>query len=106
MTEVEVSPLHGEGRTFGRLAGLRGELMAEFFGMFVLIALGDGVVAMAVAALPGSGRTASSATPAASPLLFLLYRPVKMRLSDVGPRLGPVPQCVTSLPARPSSRRG
>ena len=62
MTEVEVSPLHGEGRTFGRLAGLRGELMAEFFGMFVLIALGDGVVAMAVAALPGSGRTASSAT--------------------------------------------
>ena len=52
MTEVEVSPLHGEGRTFGRLAGLRGELMAEFFGMFVLIALGDGVVAMAVAALP------------------------------------------------------
>ena len=62
MTEGEVSPLHGEGRTFGRLAGLQGELMAEFFGTFVLIALGEGVVAMAVAALPGSGRSASSAT--------------------------------------------
>ena len=31
--------------------------MAEFFGTFVLIVFGDGVVAMAVAALPGSGRT-------------------------------------------------
>jgi glycerol uptake facilitator len=55
-------PLHGEGRAFGRLAGLRGELMAEFFGTFILIGLGDGVGAMAVAALPGSGRAASSAT--------------------------------------------
>ena len=36
--------------------------MAEFFGTFVLIMFGDGVVAMAVAALPGSGRTATSTT--------------------------------------------
>jgi glycerol uptake facilitator protein len=35
---------------------LLGELMAEFFGTFVLIAFGDGVVAMAVAALNQSGR--------------------------------------------------
>jgi glycerol uptake facilitator protein len=45
-----------------RLTGLWGELMAEFLGVFVLIAFGDGVVAMAVAALPGSGRTAAPTT--------------------------------------------
>src|SRR5919205_234738 len=33
-----------------------GELLSEFLGTFVLIALGDGVVAMAVAALNQSGR--------------------------------------------------
>jgi glycerol uptake facilitator protein len=49
--------LRGEGRTVGRIAGLWGECLAEFFGTFVLIVFGDGVVAMAVAALPGSGRT-------------------------------------------------
>ena len=52
-----ITPLRGEGRTVGRIAGLWGECLAEFFGTFVLIVLGDGVVAMAVAALPGSGRT-------------------------------------------------
>jgi len=57
-----ITPLRGEGRTVGRIAGLWGECLAEFFGTFVLIVLGDGVVAMAVAALPGSGRTATPTT--------------------------------------------
>src|SRR2546427_5349500 len=42
------------GMTF--VTGLAGDLMAEFFGTMVLIAFGDGVVAMAVAALNQSGR--------------------------------------------------
>lgn len=54
----EVAPLRGEGRHLGRIGGLYGELLSEFLGTLVLIAFGDGVVAMAVAALPGSGRTA------------------------------------------------
>jgi glycerol uptake facilitator protein len=58
MAMADITPLRGEGRTVGRITGLWGELLSEFFGTFVLIAFGDGVVAMAVAALPGSGRTA------------------------------------------------
>ena len=60
----DITPLmaRGEGRTVGRIAGLPGELMAEFLGTFVILAFGDGVVAMAVAALPGSGRAATSTT--------------------------------------------
>jgi len=54
----DITPLRGEGRTVGRIAGLYGELLSEFLGCVVLISFGDGVVAMAVAALPGSGRTA------------------------------------------------
>ncbi len=59
---MEYTPLHGEGRAFAGLSGLWGELMAEVFGTLTLIAFGDGVVAVAVAGLPGSGRTASPTT--------------------------------------------
>jgi glycerol uptake facilitator protein len=43
-------------RRAGWRVGLAGELVAEFLGTFVLICFGDGVVAMAVAALNQSGR--------------------------------------------------
>lgn len=46
----------------GWRATLPGELLAEFLGTFILIMFGDGVVAMAVAALPGSGRAATATT--------------------------------------------
>jgi glycerol uptake facilitator protein len=58
---VEIPPLVRPSR-LRRRGGLFGECLAEFLGTFVLIAFGCGVVAMAVAALPGSGRTAGPTT--------------------------------------------
>ena len=32
---ADITPLRGEGTTIGRISGLWGELLSEFFGMFV-----------------------------------------------------------------------
>ncbi|MET8277183.1 MIP family channel protein [Streptomyces sp. NPDC079189] len=58
---VEVSPLVPSS-WFRKRGGLLGECLAEFLGMFVLISFGLGVAAMAVAALPTSGRTTGPTT--------------------------------------------
>jgi glycerol uptake facilitator protein len=56
--------------TVGWRRTIWGELSAEFLGTFVLIAFGDGVVAMAVAALNQSGRGTSIFTASGDWLLI------------------------------------
>ncbi|PYI67491.1 aquaporin [Arthrobacter livingstonensis] len=61
----EITPLRNavrNGSGLKGLGGIWGEMLGEFLGTFVLICFGDGVVAMAVAALPGSGRAATDTT--------------------------------------------
>lgn len=58
----DVRPVRGEGRWLAVVAGTWGEALSEFLGTFVLVAFGDGVVAMTVVGLPGSGRTAGPTT--------------------------------------------
>jgi hypothetical protein len=50
--------------------GIVGELWAEFFGCFILISFGDGVVAM-LWALVGSGRSSAGALQSSGDWLLI-----------------------------------
>ena len=58
--------VHSAPRRTGWRATTAGELLAEGLGTFILICFGDGVVAMAVAALNQSGRGTKISTRAAT----------------------------------------
>jgi len=60
-----VRRLFPQATPFARLrTSTGGEMLAEFFGTFVLLLLGDGSVALAVVGLPGSGRQSVAFGPA------------------------------------------
>ena len=54
----------GDTRRWSWQRSTLGELVAEFLGTLIIIAFGDGVVAMVVAALPESGRSTTAANSA------------------------------------------
>ena len=59
-----IAEISSRGNPFLKLRrGLDGEMLAEFFGTFILLLLGDGTVAVAVVGLPGSGRQTLSLAP-------------------------------------------
>jgi glycerol uptake facilitator len=62
VADDDVTPILAKGNRLKAYGGIWGECLAEFLGCLVLISFGCGVVAMAVAALPGSGRAQSSTT--------------------------------------------
>lgn len=60
ITALNRAVTHGSG--LKSMNSTWGEMLAEFLGTFTLITIGNGVVAMAVVGLPGSGRTEGANT--------------------------------------------
>src|SRR5699024_3232040 len=71
----DITPLRNivrNGSGLKRLGGIWGESLSEFLGTFILVLIGDGSVAMTVAALPGSLRTETPTTIFLGPSDWLL----------------------------------